>query len=393
MSEENGFSRRIEEELRSLREAGLYKKEQGRTTAQGARVGLDDGEAINLCSNNYLGLGGNPEVMAAAIEALEKWGFGLASVRFICGTQLPHQTLERELAGFLNKEAAILFGSCWDANAALFETLLDAEDAVFSDQLNHASIIDGIRLCKARRYRFPHKDLEALEQQLVEARDCRTRLIATDGVFSMDGDMADLAGLARLAEKHEALLMVDDSHGTGVLGSGGRGTPELCGVESKVDLLTGTLGKALGGASGGYLAASRQVCDLMRQRARPYLFSNTLAPAVVGGSLKALELARTDPSLRERLHGNAKYLRAGLSRLGLRLLPGEHPIIPVMIGDAKEASEMAAALLRQHIYAVAFSYPVVPKNEARIRLQASAAHTRSDLDQVLAAFRKVTQKE
>ncbi|MDB5047150.1 MAG: 2-amino-3-ketobutyrate coenzyme ligase [Fibrobacteres bacterium] len=375
--------------LADLRRDGLYKEERILVSPQGAEVALDSGERVlNLCANNYLGLGGHPALAEAGKRALDQWGFGLASVRFICGTQEIHKRLESRLAGFLGTEDAILFSSCFDANGGVFEALLGEEDAVISDELNHASIIDGIRLCKARRLRYRNNDMAELESRLREAADARFRLIVTDGVFSMDGIVADLKGICALAGRYGALVMVDDSHAVGVLGARGRGTPEHCGVEGKIDILTGTLGKALGGASGGYVAARREIVAWLRQRARPYLFSNTLAPSVTAASLTALDLVEAGSDLRERLRENAAHFRAGLLAAGFTLTPGDHPIIPVLIGDASQAKRMAERLLAEGVYAVAFSFPVVPQGKARIRVQMSAAHSRDQLDKALDGFRK-----
>ncbi|MBX6324055.1 MAG: glycine C-acetyltransferase, partial [Rhodospirillaceae bacterium] len=344
-------------------------------------------EVINLCANNYLGLANDPRLVAAAKAALDRYGFGMSSVRFICGTQDSHRRLEERLAAFLGQEDCILYSSCFDANGGLFEALLGEEDAVVSDALNHASIIDGIRLCKARRYRYANNDMAELEARLVEARDARTRLIVTDGVFSMDGVIADLPEICRLAERHDALVMVDDSHAVGFMGPRGAGTPDHWGV--RVDIVTGTLGKALGGASGGYTAARRPIVEWLRQRSRPYLFSNSVAPVIVATSLAALDLIEQSGELRSRLVANSRRFRAGLERLGFNLVPGEHPIIPVMLGEARLAQEMAARLLDEGVYVVGFSYPVVPRGQARIRTQMSAAHTEAQLDHALDAFAKV----
>jgi glycine C-acetyltransferase len=375
--------------LEGLRADGLYKEERVLASPQGAEVALAGGaEVLNLCANNYLGLGGHPALIEAGKRALERWGYGLASVRFICGTQEIHKKLEARLAAFLRMDDAILFSSCFDANGGVFEALLGEEDAVISDELNHASIIDGIRLCKAKRYRYKNNDMADLEARLREASGSRYRLIVTDGVFSMDGIAADLRGICGLAERHDALVMVDDSHATGVLGFHGRGTPEHCGVEGRVHILTGTLGKALGGASGGYVAARGEMVSWLRQRARPYLFSNTLAPAIAEASLTALDMAESGTDLRASLRRNAEHFRAGLESAGFTLVPGGHPIIPVMIGDAVKAKAMADRLLREGVYAAAFSYPVVPQGKARIRAQMSAAHASGQLDRALEAFRK-----
>ncbi len=377
---------RLRAELTALKDQGLYKNERVLSGPQGARVATDGREVINLCANNYLGLASDPGVCRAAREALERYGFGMASVRFICGTQTVHKQLEQRLSAFLGTEDAILYSSCFDANGGLFETLLDERDAVISDALNHASIIDGIRLCKAERLRYANNDMAELESCLQRAAQARTRLIATDGVFSMDGTIANLAGICELADRYDALVMVDDSHATGFMGAQGRGTPEHCGVAGRIDILTGTLGKALGGASGGYIASRAEVVEWLRQRSRPYLFSNSIPPVVAATGLHVLDLLAGRPELRERLHENARYFRAGLERLGFTVKPGEHPIIPVMIGDAALAARMADRLLERGVYVIGFSYPVVPKGQARIRTQMSAALTRTELDTALEAF-------
>jgi glycine C-acetyltransferase len=366
--------------LAEVREAGLYKSELVMTTPQGAHVDVDGRELLNLCANNYLGLASHPAIVEAAHEALDRWGYGMASVRFICGTQALHRELEQRLSSFLGTDDTILFSSCFDANGGLFEALLDEEDAVISDQLNHASIIDGIRLCKARRLRYANGDMDELDMRLQEASDARYRLIATDGVFSMDGYLARLDAICDLAERHDALVMVDDSHAVGVVGPGGRGTHEHHGVVERVDILTGTLGKAIGGASGGYLSGRREIVELLRQRARPYLFSNSLAPPVVGASLRALDLIESSNELRDRLRENTTHFRSRMTELGFDVLPGVHPIVPVMIGDEVAAARFSAKLVELGVYAVSFSYPVVPRRTARIRTQMSAAHTLRDLD-------------
>jgi glycine C-acetyltransferase len=341
---------------------------------------------LNLCANNYLGLAQDPVVRQAAHDALDRWGYGLASVRFICGTQQPHKELERRLSEFLSTDDTILYSSCFDANGGLFETLLGEQDAVISDELNHASIIDGIRLSKAQRLRYRNRDMADLETRLQEARGARFRMIATDGVFSMDGYIAPLADICDLADRYDALVMVDDSHAVGFMGPRGRGTHEHCGVMDRVDILTGTLGKALGGASGGYTSGRREMVEYLRQRSRPYLFSNTVAPSIVGGSLKVLDMLTQSTALCDRLHENTRYFRLGLEKMGLSVLPGEHPILPVMLGDAALASRFADAMLKRGVYVIGFSYPVVPQGKARIRTQVSAAHSREDLDRALAAF-------
>jgi glycine C-acetyltransferase len=373
--------------LADVRAAGTYKTELVMTTPQGAHVDVDGrGELLNLCANNYLGLASHPAMVEAAHEALDRWGYGMASVRFICGTQARHRELEERLSSFLGTDDTILFSSCFDANGGLFEALLDEQDAVISDQLNHASIIDGIRLCKARRLRYANGDMDELEARLAESADARYRLIATDGVFSMDGYLAQLDAICDLAERHDALVMVDDSHAVGVVGPGGRGTPEHHGVVERVDVLTGTLGKAIGGASGGYVSGRAEIIELLRQRARPYLFSNSVAPPVVGASVAALELIEGSHELRDRLRANTEHFRAGMTERGFDVLPGVHPIVPVMIGDEVEAAAFATRLIDGGVYAVSFSFPVVPRGTARIRTQMSAAHTVSDLDFALDTF-------
>jgi len=373
--------------LAEVREAGLYKSELEITTPQGAHVDVTGrGELLNLCANNYLGLANHPAIVEAAHEALDRWGYGLASVRFICGTQAVHRELEERLSEFLGTDDTILFSSCFDANGGLFEALLGEEDAVISDQLNHASIIDGIRLCKARRLRYANGDMDELEARLEEAADARHRLIATDGVFSMDGYLAQLDRICELAERHDALVMVDDSHAVGVVGPNGRGTPEHHDVVERVDILTGTLGKAIGGASGGYVSGRREIVELLRQRARPYLFSNSVAPPVVAASLRALELIQTSAELRDRLRENTAHFRGRMTELGFDLLPGEHPIVPVMVGDEVAAAAFSARLVELGVYAVSFSFPVVPRGTARIRTQMSAAHSIEDLDFAVEQF-------
>lgn len=389
------FKQHLLGELDTIRQAGLYKHERQLTTPQGAHVGITSGqEVLNLCANNYLGLAQHSAVNAAAREGLEEWGYGLASVRFICGTQDLHKQLEQRLTDFLGTEDTILYPSCFDANGGLFESLLGAEDAVISDELNHASIIDGVRLCKARRYRYRNNDMADLEEQLKAAeRDgARFKLITTDGVFSMDGYIARLDEICDLAERYAALVHFDDCHATGFLGEGGRGTHEYRGCMDRIDITTGTLGKALGGASGGYTSGKREVVELLRQRSRPYLFSNTVAPPVVAGALKAIELAAESPELRQQLAENTAFFRAGLERLGFELLPGGHPIVPVMLHDAEVAARFAEEMLKEGVYVIAFSYPVVPKGRARIRTQMSAALSRDDLEFALAAFDRVKQR-
>jgi glycine C-acetyltransferase len=380
------FSDRLRGDLAALREQGLYKSERVLAGPQGGLVSTGGREVINLCANNYLGLANHPAVRAAAQRSLDRFGYGMASVRFICGTQQPHKDLEARLARFLGTEDVILYSSCFDANGGLFETLLDERDAVISDALNHASIIDGIRLCKAQRFRYANSDLAELENCLRQAQGARTRLIATDGVFSMDGFIANLRGICDLADRYDALVMVDDSHATGFMGATGRGTPEHCGVAARVDILTGTLGKALGGGSGGYIAARREVIEWLRQRSRPYLFSNSIPPVVAAASLAVLDLLEGGTQLRGQLMENARYFRAAMTQAGFDLKPGEHPIIPVMLGDAALATRMADALLARGVYVIGFSFPVVPKGQARIRTQMSAALTRPELERAVAAF-------
>jgi glycine C-acetyltransferase len=376
-------------ELRSIREAGLEKTERVITTPQGAKIRSNGKEVLNFCANNYLGLSSHPEVIAGAKRALDSHGFGLSSVRFICGTQDLHKALEARIAKFFGTDDAILYSSCFDANGGLFEVMLGEEDAIISDALNHASIIDGIRLCKAERLRYPNGDMAALEQMLKQSQGKRLRLVATDGVFSMDGYLAKLDQICDLADRYDAMVMVDDSHATGFIGPTGRGTPEHAGVLSRIDVLTSTLGKALGGASGGFTTGRKEIIDLLRQRSRPYLFSNTLAPAVAGASLAVLDLLDQSAELRERVMRNAKQFREGMSAAGFSIKPGIHPIVPVMIGDAKLAQDMASRLLDEGIYVIGFSYPVVPKGEARIRVQLSAQHEPEQVDQAVRAFTKV----
>ena len=386
---DQAFLERLRSDIAGLREQGLYKSERVLQGPQGGVVRAGGRELINLCANNYLGLANHPAVRAAAQRSLDTCGYGMASVRFICGTQESHKELERRLARFLGTEDVILYSSCFDANGGLFETLLDERDAVISDSLNHASIIDGIRLCKAQRLRYANSDMAELESCLRQAQGARTRLIATDGVFSMDGFIAKLRGICDLAQAYDALVMVDDSHATGFMGATGRGTHEHCGVASRVDILTGTLGKALGGGCGGYIAARAEVIEWLRQRSRPYLFSNSLPPVVVAASLAVLDLLESGSQLREQLMENARFFRAGLTRAGFDLKPGEHPIIPVMLGDAALAGRMAEALLERGVYVIGFSYPVVPKGQARIRTQMSAALTPQQLERAVAAFTEV----
>jgi glycine C-acetyltransferase len=380
----------LTQQLDEIRQNGLYKAERVISTPQDAHISVAGGKPVlNMCANNYLGLAEHPALIAAAHEALEKWGYGLASVRFICGTQKIHTELERKLSEFLGTEDTILYSSCFDANGGLFETLLTAEDAVISDQLNHASIIDGVRLCKAQRFRYRNSDMADLETQLQQAASARFRLIATDGVFSMDGYIANLPEICDLADRYDALVMVDDSHAVGFLGPRGRGTHEYHGVMDRVDILTGTLGKALGGASGGYTSGRREIIELLRQRSRPYLFSNSLAPPIAATSIATLEMLSQSTEFRDRLEENTRFFRAEIAKSGFTVLPGEHPIVPIMLGDAALAVRMADALLAKGIYVIGFCYPVVPKGQARIRTQISAAHTREDLEFAVNAFCEV----
>jgi glycine C-acetyltransferase len=383
------FRERLARETQALDAAGLLKRERVIGSAQGAVVRLADGrEMINLCANNYLGLANHPAVLQAAHDALARYGYGVASVRFICGTQTVHRELEERLSAYLSMEDAILYSSCFDANGGLFETLLDEQDAVISDALNHASVIDGIRLCKARRLRYANDDLNELEQALQDSQTARVRLIATDGVFSMDGSIARLKEICDLADRYGALVMVDDSHATGFIGARGRGTHELRGVIGRIDIMSGTFGKALGGASGGYVAARKEIVGWLRQRSRPYLFSNSIAPPVAAATLRVLDLLESSADLRERLHANARYFRGQMQSLGFNLIPGEHPIIPIMLGDAPLAVQLAERVQAQGVYVVAFAFPVVPHGKARIRTQMSAAHSREQLDQVIQAFKR-----
>ena len=389
------FAPHLSVQLDAIRAAGTWKSERHLSTPQGVRVQANGGPPVlNLCANNYLGLAQHPEVKAAAHAALDRWGYGLASVRFICGTQDVHQQLEASLTSFLKTEDTILYSSCFDANGGLFETLLGPEDAIISDELNHASIIDGVRLCKAQRYRYKNCSMADLEAQLIaaDAKGARFKLIATDGVFSMDGFIAPLKEICDLADQYHALVMVDDSHAVGFLGPQGRGTHEYCGVMDRIDILTGTLGKALGGASGGYTSGRKEIIDLLRQRSRPYLFSNTLAPAIAGASLAAIELLKRDTSLRDQLEQNAQFFRQEMTAAGFQLAPGSHPIVPVMLGDAALATRFAEAMLARGVYVIGFSYPVVPQGKARIRTQLSAAHTREDLELAVQAFIAVKQE-
>jgi glycine C-acetyltransferase len=379
----------VSEQLASIRAKGLYKSERQLLSPQNTDISVAQGRVLNLCANNYLGLANHPRIIEAAIKGLRDHGYGMASVRFICGTQDIHKELERAISTFLGTDDAILYGSCFDANGGLFEVLLDERDAVISDALNHASVIDGIRLCKAKRFRYAHGDMKELEARLHETRPFRLRLVATDGVFSMDGDLAKLDHIVELAERFDAAVMVDDSHATGVIGRRGRGTPEHFGVADRIDIVTSTLGKTLGGATGGFTAGRAGVIELLRQRSRPYLFSNSLPPSIAAGALQALALVAEGDSLRARLSENAAFFRARLTELGFRLVPGDHPIIPVLLGEASLATSMADRLLEEHVYVVGFSYPVVPEGQARIRVQMSAAHTHEQLEHAVAAFAKV----
>jgi len=380
-------------QLDQIRAAGTYKRERIITTPQDAHIRVGDSKPVlNLCANNYLGLAEHPAVVKAAREALDRWGYGLSSVRFICGTQSIHKELEKKLSDFLGTEDTILYGSCFDANGGLFETLLGAEDAIISDELNHASIIDGIRLCKAQRFRYRNNDMADLEAKLQEARSARFRMVATDGVFSMDGYIANLRAICDLAEQYDSLVMVDDSHAVGFMGKTGRGTHEYHNVIGRVDILTGTLGKALGGASGGYTSARKEIVELLRQRSRPYLFSNTVAPSIVGASLKVLELLMESTALRDKLEVNTKIFREEMSKLGFSILPGTHPIVPIMLGEATLATKFADAMLARGVYVIGFSYPVVPQGKARIRTQISAAHSREDLIFAIKAFAEVKKE-
>ncbi|MBI4024264.1 MAG: glycine C-acetyltransferase [Verrucomicrobia bacterium] len=389
----NAFRQQAAQQLEEIRAAGLFKAERILTSPQRARIHVGDRhDILNLCANNYLGLASHPEVVAAARDALDRWGYGLASVRFICGTQSLHKALEEKLSKFLGADDTILYSSCFDANGGLFETLLGEEDAVISDELNHASIIDGIRLCKARRFRYRNSDMGDLEARLKEAQNARHRMVATDGVFSMDGTLANLPAICALADRYEALVMVDDSHAVGFMGRQGRGIHEYHGVMGRVDLITGTLGKALGGGSGGYTSGRAELIQLLRQRSRPYLFSNSLLPPVLGAALKSLEILTRSTELRDRLESNAKFFRAGMSQAGFQIAPGEHPIVPIMLGEAALAGRMANRLLEKGVYVIGFSYPVVPQGKARIRVQVSAAHSREDLAFAIQAFAEVRKE-
>lgn len=386
----SAFLQKLDHDVHELESAGLYKKERVITSPQAAVISLQNGaEVINLCANNYLGLADHPTLIASAKASLDQYGYGLSSVRFICGTQSLHKELEQRLSTFLGMEDTILYSSCFDANGGLFETILSEEDAIISDSLNHASIIDGIRLCKAKRFRYQNNDMNDLENQLKAAKDCRVKLIATDGVFSMDGIIANLTAICDLADRYNALVMVDDSHAVGFMGKKGRGTHEYHNVIDRIDIITGTLGKALGGASGGYTSGRKEIIAWLRQRSRPYLFSNTLAPTIAATSLTVLDMLEKNQQLNEKLHANSLYFRKHMETLGFRLIPGEHPIIPVMLGDAKLATQMADDMLKEGVYVIGFSFPVVPKEAARIRTQMSAAHETHHLDKAIAAFKKV----
>lgn len=384
------MKKQITAQLDEIRAGGTYKRERVITTPQDARIRVGEGKPVlNMCANNYLGLAEHPAVVKAAHEALERWGYGLSSVRFICGTQSIHKELEKKLSEFLGTEDTILYSSCFDANGGLFETLLGAEDAIISDELNHASIIDGIRLCKAQRFRYRNNDMADLEAKLKETKPARFRMIATDGVFSMDGFIANLPAICDLAEKYDGLVMVDDSHAVGFMGKTGRGTHEHHNVIGRVDIITGTLGKALGGASGGYTSGRKEIIELLRQRSRPYLFSNTVAPPIVGASLKVLDLLTESTALRDKLEANIKFFRTEMTKLGFSIMPGTHPIVPIMLGDAALAAKFADAMLEKGVYVIGFSYPVVPKDKARIRVQISAAHSQEDLRTAIKAFSDV----
>ena len=376
----------LENTINEIREAGLYKNERVIESPQDARIEVSNQEVLNMCANNYLGLSDHPAIVAAAHKALDDWGYGLSSVRFICGTQAIHKELERKISEFLGTEDTILYAACFDANGGLFEPLFEAEDAIISDELNHASIIDGIRLSKAARYRYKNNDMDDLEAKLKEAGGARRKIIATDGVFSMDGYIANLGAICYLAEKYDALVMIDDCHSAGFMGKTGRGTHEHCNVQGRVDIITGTLGKALGGAMGGYTSGKKEVIELLRQRSRPYLFSNSLAPSIVGASIAAIDMLQNSTELRDKLEANTRFFREELTKTGLTILPGEHPIVPVMFGDAVVASKMAESLLKKGVYVIPFSFPVVPKGKARIRTQVSAAHSREDLQFAVEKF-------
>jgi len=390
MTVTSGFLQHLHQQINDLKSKGLYKQEREITSPQQASIKIAGGrQVLNFCANNYLGLANNAEIIAAAKSSFDQYGFGLSSVRFICGTQTVHKQLEKKISEFLKTEDTILYSSCFDANGGLFETLLGAEDAIISDALNHASIIDGVRLCKAKRFRYNNSDMADLEARLIEAKDCRYKMIATDGVFSMDGTIANLRAICDLADQYGALVMVDDSHAVGFVGENGRGTPEYCGVMDRIDIITGTLGKALGGASGGYTSGRKEIIEWLRQRSRPYLFSNTLAPSIAAASIRVLELLSESDQLRKRLRDNSEYFRKQMTALGFNLVPGEHPIIPVMLGDARLAQEFAAQMLEEGIYVIGFCYPVVPEGKARIRTQMSAAHSKQEIEIAIKAFEKV----
>lgn len=386
------FQDHLINEIKTIKEAGLYKTERVITSPQNTQIESNHQRVINFCANNYLGLADDPELVKTAQQALDQFGYGMSSVRFICGTQSVHKQLENSLSQFLRQEDTILYSSCFDANTGLFETLLGPEDAIISDELNHASIIDGIRLCKSHRFRYKNNDMGDLKNKLEEAKSCRFKMIATDGVFSMDGTLANLPDICQLAQEYQALVMVDDSHAVGFMGPNGRGTPEYWGVEDQIDIITGTLGKALGGASGGYTSSKREIVDWLRQRSRPYLFSNSLAPVIAATSLKALDLLKTRPELIQKVKSNAQQFRSGLQKLGFQLIEGDHPIIPIMLGEAPLAQQMSEELLKEGVYVIGFSFPVVPKGKARIRTQMSSAHTEEQIQKALLAFEKVGQK-
>lgn len=387
------FTEHLQQTLQQIRDAGTYKNERVIDTPQDAHIRVTGGrEVLNMCANNYLGLAEHPEIIKAAHEALDRWGYGMASVRFICGTQGIHKQLESSISQFVGMDDTILYSSCFDANGGLFETLLGPEDAIISDELNHASIIDGIRLCKAQRFRYRNNDMSDLEEKLKEASSARYRMIATDGVFSMDGYIANLPAICELADKYKAMVMVDDSHAVGFMGKTGRGTHELHGVMDRIDVMTGTLGKALGGASGGYTSGKKEIIELLRQRSRPYLFSNTLAPCIAGASLKALQLLRESTQLRDKLESNTQFFREQMTARGFNILPGHHPIAPIMLGDAKLAGQFAEKMLARGVYVIGFSYPVVPQGKARIRTQISAAHSREDIQFAIDAFTEAKQE-
>ena len=386
------LSKKLTEEIESIKDNGLYKNERIIKSKQDANILVNNESVLNFCANNYLGLSSSPELINAAKEGLDDWGLGLSSVRFICGTQTIHKNLEKKLSDFLNMEDTILYSSCFDANGGLFETLLGPNDAIISDALNHASIIDGVRLCKAQRKRYSHSNMEELESILKDTQACDNRLITTDGVFSMDGDVAKLEEICALASKYNAIVHVDDSHATGFFGPTGRGSVDFCGVMDKVDIITSTLGKAMGGASGGFTSSSKNIIDILRQRSRPYLFSNSLAPAIVNASIKVLDILTHSNDLLNKINDNTKYFRTEIKQIGYEIKDGVHPIVPIMLGDAKLAQDIAQDMLNENIYVIGFSYPVVPKGEARIRVQISAAHSKDDIDKAIHAFKKVGLK-